>query len=120
MADWAAAAAAWAQSGEGEKESFVPPPPPPQTRHQFDAWGGGGGGNGELHHAALHGQEHHHQMHWIDPTAHQHHGQHAFGLAAGASDPMDMGHHGHVGGAPFGNGGAVIEETPLRVHMAVS
>lgn len=65
MADWAAAAAAWAQSGEGEKNAFVPPPPPPpkQQQQQYQEqqqWGGA---------AAAHEQ----QMWFVQ----QH--QHAFG-----------------------------------------
>lgn len=102
MADWAAAAAAWAQSGEGEKNVFVPPPPPPlhngqqhvpQQQQQHEGWGGG--------------EAHSHQMQWMphqmNPAASR--GHQGFGSGGGA-DPMGaMGHQGPPGGTPFEHGG---------------
>lgn len=88
MADWAAAAAAWAQSGEGEKTQFVPPPQPPLPKveqQQPGVWGGA-----DQHQAWMPP----HQMdHAAAAAAHQGQQQHGFGTVAGGSDPMGGGGH---------------------------
>lgn len=88
MADWAAAAAAWAQSGEGEKTQFVPPPQPPPPKveqQQPGAWGGAD-----------------QQQAWMPPhqmdhaaaaAAHQGQQQHSYGTVRGGSDLMGGGGH---------------------------
>lgn len=94
MADWAAAAAAWAQSGEGEKNVFIPPPPPPQGNQQHGMWAGG-----DAHPS----QQQAWMPHPMEPSPHQ--PQHGFGHA-GVSDPTAaVGFQGPPGGAQFGHGG---------------
>lgn len=97
MADWAAAAAAWAKSGEGEKNELAPPPPPPpqsfeqqqQQQQSATAWGG---------------TEQQQQQMWMDPALAGHDAQHQQhgGFAPGPAgvDPMAGG--GHQG---FAHGG---------------
>ena len=93
MADWAAAAAAWAQSGEGEKNVFIPPPPPPQRNQQHGMWAGG-----DAHPS----QQQEWMPHQMDPS---HQPRHGFG-PTGVSDPTAaMGFQGPPGGAHFGHGG---------------
>lgn len=94
MADWAAAAAAWAKSGEGEKSDLAPPPPPPpaqsfEQQQLASAWGGT-----------------EQQQMWMDPALAGHDGQLQHGgFASGPSgvDPMG-GAGGHQG---YGHGGTV-------------
>lgn len=106
MADWAAAAAAWAQSGEGEKNELVPPPQPPpasseqqQQQQQSGAWGS----------TEQQQQQQMWMSHQMDPALAAQQGQHphGFGPGPGGSDPMAEG--GHQG---FAHGGTVLHHGP--------
>lgn len=105
MADWAAAAAAWAQSGEGEKNVFIPPPqPPPQRNQQPGGWGGA-----DPHPSQMQQQQ---QMMWmapqVDPGAAFQQGHHQ-GRAADPMRAMGYQPQGPVAGAPYGHGGGVLK-----------
>lgn len=95
MADWAAAAAAWAESGEGEKNVFIPPPPPPQNNQQHGMWAGG---------SDTHSQQQQMWMpHQMDSSSQPRHG---YGPPGGMSDPTGgMGFQTPPGGGHFGHGG---------------
>lgn len=107
MADWAAAAAAWAKSGEGEKHAFTPPQPPRQSEQQYqyqqqqqeqlqhtEGWGT----------ADVNSQQ---QMWMSQQTMSHSQGHHGFGAVVAGSDPVGiMGHQGASSGAHYGHGGA--------------
>ena len=91
--DWAAAAAAWAQSGEGEKNDLAPPPPPPPQSFEQQQPGAAWAGDQQ--------QQQQQQQMWMsqqmDPAAHtgQQHG--GFATAPMGVDHMGQGFaHGGV------------------------